>query len=358
MKDKKYYKIIDLVRVISCIGILLYHMGILKGGYLAVCTFFALSGYLSYIKSAKKDFSILEYYKKRLLTIYLPLLFVVFITIFMISIFDMNWLNLKPETTSVLFSYNNFWQLSANMDYFAHHIDSPFMHLWYISILIQFDLISPIIYKILNKIKNKTNKVLPLIILILLSISSIIYFYISSVNNNIMYTYYNTLTRSFSLILGILFGYIHINYKTYIPFKNKDINKTIFCTYLILFVMLMLFIDASNIYFNIIMILVSLISCRLIDYAINISNKNINIFDKVIKYIGSISYEIYLIQYPVIFMFQNVDIKYTIPICIVIIILLSMLLHYVLDFKNNKFKTLKHIVFSILIIITLVGVYD
>ena len=48
MKDK-YYKNLDLLRVIACISILFYHIGILKGGYLAVCTFFVLTGYFSVV---------------------------------------------------------------------------------------------------------------------------------------------------------------------------------------------------------------------------------------------------------------------------------------------------------------------
>ena len=58
MKEKVYYKKLDIIRVISCIAIFLYHLNILKGGFLAVCTFFVLSGYLS-CKSAfsKEKFS-------------------------------------------------------------------------------------------------------------------------------------------------------------------------------------------------------------------------------------------------------------------------------------------------------------
>ena len=37
---KKYYKYIDVLRVIACLFVLLYHLGLSKGGYLAVCTFF------------------------------------------------------------------------------------------------------------------------------------------------------------------------------------------------------------------------------------------------------------------------------------------------------------------------------
>ena len=52
---KKYYKNIDIIRLLACIAVLLYHLNILKGGYLAVCTFFVLSGYLSCISAFKKE---------------------------------------------------------------------------------------------------------------------------------------------------------------------------------------------------------------------------------------------------------------------------------------------------------------
>ena len=149
--EKKYYKRLDLIRLISCIGVLLYHIGyvygvdILKGGYLAVCTFFVMSGYLSVVSSMNKEkFSIIDYYVNKLKKIYLPLLIVVFSSVAIISLLNnIDWLNLKPETTSVIFGYNNFWQINANLDYFANHVNSPFIHLWYISILMQFDLLFP-----------------------------------------------------------------------------------------------------------------------------------------------------------------------------------------------------------------------
>jgi peptidoglycan/LPS O-acetylase OafA/YrhL len=47
----KYFKHLDLLRIIACICILLFHLGLMKGGYLAVCLFFTLSGYLGCIKN-------------------------------------------------------------------------------------------------------------------------------------------------------------------------------------------------------------------------------------------------------------------------------------------------------------------
>ena len=55
MEVKKYYKDIDLIRLFSCIAVLLYHLNILNGGYLAVCIFFVISGYLSCVSLFKKN---------------------------------------------------------------------------------------------------------------------------------------------------------------------------------------------------------------------------------------------------------------------------------------------------------------
>ena len=41
--SKSYIKGIGLTRVFACIAILLYHMNLLKGGYLAVCIFFCIN---------------------------------------------------------------------------------------------------------------------------------------------------------------------------------------------------------------------------------------------------------------------------------------------------------------------------
>ena len=53
-EEKNYYVGLDILRVISCIMVLLYHLNILNGGFLAVCTFFALSRIFNMYVSFKK----------------------------------------------------------------------------------------------------------------------------------------------------------------------------------------------------------------------------------------------------------------------------------------------------------------
>ncbi len=352
----KYYKNLDLIRLIACIAVLLYHLNILKGGYLAVCAFFVLSGYLSFISARKKEkFSLKDYYYNRLKKLYLPLIIVVFITVFITPLFsNINWLNLKVETRSVILGYNNFWQLKANLDYFTRHINSPFMHMWYIAILIQFDLIFPFIYLGLKKLEDKFNKNISCIIVIILSLISTIYFLIMSYNSNIMTTYYSTFTRIFSLLYGVLLGIISINYK---PLIIKENNKLIFYSYLILLIASFIFVDSKSIIFQISMILTSIITCRLISYGTIIYEDKLSKIDKIIKSLSSISYYVYLVQYPIIFLFQNININ--IYLKITLIILLTISLSYLLKYCINYKKTsiFKYILSTIILIITLLGIY-
>ena len=131
-----------------------------------------LTGYLSCVSCFRKEkFSLIKYYKDRFIHIYLPLLIVAFITILCVTFLtSFNWINLKPETTSVIFGYNNYWQLNANLDYFTRHISSPFMHFWYMGILLQFEVIFPLVFLIFKKIGDKVHKIIPCIFFSLSSV--------------------------------------------------------------------------------------------------------------------------------------------------------------------------------------------
>lgn len=358
-----YLNNIGFVRVFSCIVVLLYHMNILKGGYLAVCIFFVISGYFSVVSLLKKEkVSLIDYYLKKLKKLYLPLLIVVFISTGIITLFNnINWYNLKPEVTSVLLGYNNFWQLNANLDYFASHSTSPFMHLWYMGIILQFELIFPLVFILLKKLGDKLHKTIPCLISFILAVTSIIFFFYSSVNSNIMVTYYNTLSRVYALLLGVSLGFISHYFKNnkLLKFKNKKINTVIFYTYILIIFVWCLLVESNSKYFAIIMFLTTIFSLRLITYGNNTSNKKLNIFDKIIKSISDISYEIYLIQYPIIFLFQfiNLNVYLEIFLIILITILLSYLLSFSLNFKKEKFKIIRVVVLIIIVIPTIFGVY-
>ena len=356
MKESKpYYKRIDIIRDISCILVLLYHLNILKGGFLAVCTFFVLSGYLSCMSALKnKDFSIKSYYLNRLKKIYLPLIIVAFITVIIAKLFpSINWINLKQETTSVVLGYNNFWQLNANLDYFTRNVNSPFMHFWYIAILLQFDLIFPIIVAVFKNIKSRAKDIMSTVIVFLLTIGATVLFYHMSQTQDIMIVYYNTFARSFSILFGVLLAMVHYKFDFKISKLVGKFNTLFFLLYSIALIVLCIVISNDSKNYAIIMIVVSIISTRLIAYSTVKSNRE-GMADGFIEDLAKISYEIYLVQYPVIFFMQsaiNDDLLRIIAIAVITVIT-SAILHMILDFstKSKIIKCLKIIILGGIIV--------
>lgn len=360
MKDG-YYKKINIIRVFLCIAVLLYHLDILKGGYLAVCAFFVLSGFLITKSSFDKDnFSIVNYYKSRFLKLYLPLLIVTLGTIAVISLYpDIFWLNLKPETTSVILGYNNFWQISSNLDYFSRSINSPFMHLWYIAIIMQFELIFPIIYILLKKVGEKINKCIPCILMGVLSIFGIVYFYYISKTGNMTLLYYSTFTRIFSLLIGVTLGLIVNYYGNKLVFMNNKVSNICFYAYLLILLSMFILIDNSSKYFVLCMIVSSIISIRLIQYSL-VDVTELNKFDSIVKKIASITYEIYLVQYPVIFLFQYVSLSTMLKIIVIILltIFISILIHFCINNKNKQYRLPQYLLIPLFLVICGYGIYQ
>lgn len=361
---RKYYKKIDVLRVIACISVLLYHVGLLKGGYLAVCTFFVLSGFLACTSAFKRGhFSILKYYQSRLRKIYFPLLIVVFLSVFAIRFVPgTNWFNLKTETTSVILGYNNYWQIGANLDYFARSANSPFVHFWYVSILMQFDLIFPFLYLGLRRIGEKVNKVIPGIITGLLSLVSFIFFYKLNTSGNFNSSYYDSFARFFSLLIGVTAGFTYSYFKDLFKARDKSVYliNRMFYSFLLVLVLLFFAIDSSFYYFPLIMLLVSLISVYLIIYAMEDFEPDNSLKMKFVKSLSSVSYEVYLVQYPIIYIFKFLGFnKYVSTFLIVaIVFILSYILHnafYTRWNESENMKKIKKIIRDIILFIALSG---
>lgn len=362
MKGRLLY--IDLVRALLCITILLYHMGLLKGGYLAVCSFFVLSGYLSAQSLRKVDFSVLSYYKSRLIRVYIPLIVVVFgsLAICLLFLPDFTWISMKQEITSIFLGYNNFWQSSANMDYFARHIDSPYMHLWYVAILLQLELIFPLIYTALEYMKRQFGKIIPLIMCFGIMLCSMIYFVYVNITGGVMASYYNTFARCFSWFAGIAVGYWHVINRSFVVKKieGKWYSKLILYMLILAQIILFVIVNAESNLYMVGMIGGTLIMCIMLDYVkstdLAVDEAKIpTVIKKIIEFISNISYEVFLVQYPVIFIIDNLGIssvrKYSITaiITFVVAVCVGLALH------NQKSRLPMKLIRLLLLAVLMVG---
>ena len=346
---------IDLLRLLSCMAVLAYHFGILKGSYLAVCAFFVISGYLSTQSFLKKSrTSLSSFYLKRYARLYLPLLVCVCLMMAFIRIFEQfDWVNLRPETTSVLLGYNNYWQISVNSDYFVRKMASPFTHLWYIAILLQFYLFFPFVCIILKKTSQKLSRLLPEFILILLTAASFYLFIYKLQNKDLTGAYYDSLARCFSLFIGMTIAFFHKAYRP-LTFKNQSLDKVIFIMYFLIQLFMFIFVGSDSKFFGWAMLVESIIAARLISYGSVLKFKN----NPYVRYLCDLSYEIYLFHYPLIYIMDKLKVIAIIKISAVIVLtlVLSFMVHGGLNVLNRK-KFLNIVLCILLCISSIYGFY-
>jgi peptidoglycan/LPS O-acetylase OafA/YrhL len=178
ISEVKYRPEIDGLRAIAIIPILMFHFGysIFSGGFTGVDIFFVISGYLitSIIsnKLTQNNFTFHDFYLRRAKRI-LPLLFLVLFTCVPFA-----WLLMLPSELSdfgqsllhaASFTANIHFRHSAN--YFAANSDQiPLLHIWSLAVEEQFYLVFPFILIILNKRHSDPTKTFLIILIASLAI--------------------------------------------------------------------------------------------------------------------------------------------------------------------------------------------
>ena len=348
-KGKRTYAYgLDILRIICTIVVLIYHINpdLIPGGFLAVCSFLVLHGYLFVVSNSNKEhFSVIDYYVKRLFRLYLPMALVVFVTLYVISFFpDLMWLNKKPESVSVLFGYNNWWQISAGQSYFARVTNSPFTHMWYMSLLLQAELLIPLIYRLFRLATRYIKFIfIWILFLIMTAFSMKVIPDLIKANAPEMRIYFGTDARIFSIFLGMSLGLWRSNRKrlTFNFMRMKYVGEVLFVLELGVLVFLFFTVNETHRFYNYSFIIVSLLTLLIIN---TVNNKSSNVFRTLsqpfIKIIASISYEVYLIHYPVMFIFslmggmQGIRMLYY----LLIVISCSIVLHFALSIKVKPLR--------------------
>lgn len=356
-------KEIQLLRAISLILVLLFHLEItnFSKGYIGVDIFFVISGFIFskiLTNSFQNKFSFTKYFRRRAQRLFPGLIF----TLILVTMFS--WVYLTPidlryygqSLFSSLIFLSNFYYFIINNDYFAPN-SYPLVHLWSLSLEIQFYILFPIIFFLCLKIfKLKKNISLVIFIIIIFSFTLNVFY-----SDNIKLIFYNLPFRIWEFFFGYLI-YDLINSKSY---KNY-LNKKLISVFIIFF--LYLIFGSSN-------FVKSQIYAIFLFYFIFVffhkNNKKYNFIlnNSIINFIADKSYSIFLVHYPIIYFmkyFQGYDPVLTINqiiIIVALIFIISLLINFfeVKFYKYNIYSKSRekklYSIFSLLIILLCFGYY-
>lgn len=360
-KNKKEYQLLTILRAIAFFAIALFHSysHFLPGGYLAVIIFLLLSGFLSQRGSYRKKYDLKSFLNK-LINLMAPVYFVIAISMifalfFAREIFDDSVKSLMP----VALNFENISRILQGDDYFSQLGNfNIFLHLWYISLYMQFIAIFYLLEGFFKKIKNENFKGIFYLLLALISFYLILHF--GKTSKDITRIYYGIDTRFSAFTLGVSFFILGKKIRLKI-LKNKLQYQVCLIILTLLTIIPFFVIDGKNISsYKIFFIGYSLIIALLVLCLYNYEDlylenkKTTNPIEKILIYIGDRSYYFYLWQYVVQIFFTYFQVKVlsivflNMLIQLVIIILLGEFTYQLFKNKNLKFNLLLLSIISII----------
>tara|TARA_A100001015_G_scaffold4487_1_gene5757 strand:- start:959 stop:2851 length:1893 start_codon:yes stop_codon:yes gene_type:complete len=350
---------IDGLRAISIIGVVLFHFEFpyVSGGYLGVDVFIVISGFLitafifNRLKINEFSFSQFLYRRaKRLLPSFFLVLFLSLIFAYFIFLPD-NLINFSRSLISSTFLSSNFF-FWLNSGYWDESNSNPLLHTWSLSLEWQFYFLFSLFCLFLWKLEKSKLSRVTIILFILLFFSSLFVAIIFKERNS---SFFLLPFRLYEFFIGS-FVYFIIHKR----FSFVEKNKNILSFFAILFVLLsfIIFDSQSNIPGYI-----SLIPCLSTGLLIYISGSKMHNFlkNRILVYLGLISYSLYLYHWPIwIFLswINIVEISFFIKLILIVLsVFLSILNYHFIENpmrKNFQIKNYKKLILiSIFIIIVL-----
>ncbi|MFD1125641.1 acyltransferase family protein [Lentilactobacillus raoultii] len=316
LKKSRYITGFDGIRALAVVGVIVYHLlpYNLQGGYLGVPTFFVVSGYLitdlllqEWEQNGSIDFW--GFYARRLKRLYPALVFMLVGTGTYITLFERSLLtNLRSIiTTNMLYLYN-WWEVGHGQSYFDRfNGESPFTHLWSLSIEGQYYLIWPLILTALILIVKK-KRTIAYILMAFAVLSGLLMGFLYTGPNTLNRVYYGTDTRMFSIIFGALLAIIwpstHLK-KTITTGSKWTLNMIGLLSIAVMALMFFELSGQSTFTYRGGMFIMAIVSTTLVAACAH-PGANINrwLTNPIFAWIGTRSYGIYLYQFPVMIFYE------------------------------------------------------
>lgn len=308
---------LDGLRTLAITGVTLFHMfpQVFKGGWLGVSLFFVITGYLLAYTGEKgrasHGFSLLSYLWKRIKRIYPSLIIMILMTVGIYSFFAPDIITaIRPEVLSVLLGVNNWWQIEQNADYFTRIASqSPFTHLWFLGIEIQYYLIWPLLYGFYILIEKISGPKAGTAFFFLVGLGAMTVMpYDFKEGMDMTRLYYGTDTRMYALLLGAALGLSHAHraYDGESRNRKKTVISFLYMAGIVLTAAGYFFLDGRlPAVYEWAMAAYTILFLLLLVWTADTSLPFGKWMDNpLFCWIGKYSYGIFLWQYPVIFLFR------------------------------------------------------
>lgn len=315
---RRYIKGFDGLRTIGVLGVIMYHINpeLFSGGYLGVPIFFCISGYLitDQIMASYNNgvhYSLKNFYLKRLKRIYPGLVLMMMASSSYIVLFQRNLLhNLHQIFITNILNIYNWWQIANGQSYFERFAnnESPFTHLWTLSIEGQFYIIWPLLMMFLLRKKVKQSDIFFLTFILSL-VSALMMAVVYKPGVDPSRVYYGTDTRAFSILLGCALGIVwpSAKLKEIVAKKDKYLMNISGAISIVIMMWLMFFMKATSMFMYyggmFIFSILTMVIVAIVAHPAAIWNKVLS--NKLFSYIGSRSYGLYLWQFPVMIFFES-----------------------------------------------------
>lgn len=299
---------IEGIRALAIIGIICYHLDkqLLSGGYYGVNIFLMLSGYFLMNKFAKvptqngKIIVDIKYFLNQIKKLFIPMMTMILFVVAYITLFQPNMLLVvKKHIVATVLFFNNYWQIIIGTSYFDTYLNqSPFTHLWYLALNVQFYLLVAVLLYWLPK--RKLPKAFAVIIL-----TSIVTMIVFSFNITISYYSY---ARAFSFFLGCLLALVYPMAYISKNIPKRQLHSKTIVSLLLLSILLSIIFNVSDenmlSYYGLFFIfdIVFVLFLMLAIHPNTLFNKVLS--SDVLTWVGRRSYYYYLWYFPIIHLYH------------------------------------------------------
>ncbi|WP_118818167.1 acyltransferase family protein [Haemophilus influenzae] len=352
MSSIKYRPEIDGLRAIAVISVIIYHLNEnwLSGGFLGVDIFFVISGFLItgiiITEIQQNSFSFKQFYTRRIKRIYPAFITVMALVSFIASaIFIYNDFNKLRKTIELAIAFLSNFYLGLTQGYFDLSAnENPVLHIWSLAVEEQYYLIFPLILILAYK-KFREIKVLFIITLILFFILLATSFVSANFYKEVLHQpniYYLSNLRFPELLVGSLLAIYH-NLSASKQASKQASNVIAILSTLLLFSCLFLMNNDIAYIPGITLILPCIFTALIIHTTSQNNIIKLCLSNKVIVFIGKISYSLYLYHWIFIaFAYYITGEKQinnqSIAIVIVLTIIFSVLSYYLIEQPIRKSK--------------------